>query len=121
MEDSMPTIELQPWTTLTSWTGLALSQELDQSVDTSGYRTAVLQAMVLCACDCTLTIGGGEALGFSEVDHASYASGYSDPQLVYLSKDDPYGATTRLLRYIGWRVKGTRPWKVCFRLVLTLK
>ena len=117
----MPTIELQEWVTITGSTALAFRQEMEKSVDTSEYRTAVQQAMVLSACDCTLIVGGGDTLSMDDIDPATYTSGYSVPQMTYLSKDDPYGSSTCLPRFIGWRIEGGAAWKACFRLTLTLK
>ena len=88
----------------------------------SGF-TAVLQAEVLCISNCTLVVGGGEALTIDEFNHAEYTAGDPDPSLTYLSKDNPYGSTDRLLKYIGWRIEAAASggWEACFRLTLVLK
>ena len=116
------TMELQPWITLkgtSATTGVI--QELDEWIDTSGYKSGVLQAEILRVSSGTLYVEGCDVQGGSFTTHASYTVGLSAATLVYLNKNVPYGASSRLSNLIRWKFISSGDWDTSFRLTLVLK
>ena len=88
------TMELQPWVTLKGTSATAgVIQELDEWIDTSAYKSGVLQPEILKVAGGTLYVEGCDVQGGSFTTHASYAAGLSSATLVYLNKNVPYGAS----------------------------
>ena len=116
-------MELQPWMTLkgSNTTTPMVIQELDEWIDTSAYKTGVLQAEILKVSGGTLYIEGCDVQGGSFTTHAFYTVGLSSATLVFLNKNVPYGATNRLSNLIRWKFEATSSWEASFRLTLILK
>ena len=92
------TVELQPWLTLQAAGGIgAETQYMDEWVDTTSYKSAVLQIEAPQVSNCTLVLEGCDAIGGSFTTHAAITQAAAGACLHYLLTSAPVGAPPRLL------------------------
>jgi hypothetical protein len=98
-------------------------QDINETIDTSRYSSAVVEGTVIGAANVTnvLVEGSDDGQDFSTVLTLSGTA--PDDGVAYLNRtQQPSSPTTRLWRYLRWAIDpSATDWHVCGRITVTLK
>jgi len=103
--------------------GDATVQDDDEWVDTQGARSAFVQIEPLLTANCKIQIQGADEAKGEWSTLKSYSTPSTEAEYLHLLGDVPFAASTRLYRFLRWRVECTAgtSYEAIFRVVMTLK
>ena len=98
-------------------------QDDDEWVDTRGARSAFVQIEPLLTSNCKIQIQGADEAKGEWTTLKAYSTPSAEAEYLHLLGDVPFAASTRLYRFLRWRVECTAgtSYEAIFRVVLTLK
>lgn len=101
----------------------ATVQDDDEWVDTAGARSAFVQIEPQYVANCKIQIQGADEAKGEWSTLKEYAAASSEAEYLHLLGDVPFASSTRLYRFLRWRVECTAStsYEVIFRVVMTLK
>jgi hypothetical protein len=101
----------------------ATVQDDDEWVDTSGARSAFVQIEPLLVSNCKIQIQGADEAKGEWSTLKEYSTPSAEAEYLHLLGDVPFASSTRLYRFLRWRLECTTPstYEAIFRVVMTLK
>lgn len=103
--------------------GDATVQDDDEWLDTSGHSSAFVQIEPLLTDNCKIQIQGADEAKGEWQTLKEYSTPSAEAEYLHLLADVPFATTTRLYRFLRWRVECTAgtSYETVFRVTLTVK
>ena len=101
----------------------ATVQDDDEWLDCLGYSSSFVQVEPLLVDNCKLQIQGADEAKGEWQTIKEYSSPSAEAEYLHLLSEVPFGSTTRLYRFLRWRVECTSgtSYEAVFRVSLPLK